>query len=141
METKLFVATKAFILHQGKVLLLQESTQYADGANAGKFDLAGGRIKPGQRFDESLKREVREETGLKIKIGRPFFVSEWRPVVRKEQWQIVGIFFICHAKTDKVVLSKDHAASIWINPGEYKKQRLIENLKPVFSTFLKNNSG
>ncbi|MBU1037368.1 hypothetical protein KKF32_05110 [Patescibacteria group bacterium] len=46
METKLFVATKAFIVHQGKVLILKESPKYQDGANIGKYDVAGGRIKP-----------------------------------------------------------------------------------------------
>lgn len=86
---KLFVATKAFILYDGKVLLLKESSKYQDGTNAERFDIVGGRVEPGQRFDESLLREIKEETGLDVEIGRPFFVNEWRPIVRGEQWQIV----------------------------------------------------
>ncbi len=76
VEIKLFVAVKGFIINNGKVLLIKESTKYADGANAGKFDVVGGRVKPGQRFDESLVREIKEETGLGVVIGRPFFVNE-----------------------------------------------------------------
>ncbi|MCF7831733.1 MAG: NUDIX domain-containing protein [Candidatus Pacebacteria bacterium] len=136
MEIKLFTAIKAFIIYDGKVLLLKESTEYTDGTNAGKFDVVGGRVNPGQRFDESLIREIQEETGLNVKIGRPFFVNEWRPVVRGEQWQIVGTFFECFAESDNVVLSKDHKEYIWIDPKEYKKYNLIDNLIPAFESYL-----
>src|SRR3989338_9321118 len=118
MEIKLFVATKAFIIHDNKVLCLKESAKYVDGANRGKFDVVGGRLKPGERFDESLLRETKEETGLDVTIGKPFCVQEWRPVVRGEQWQIVGIFFECHATSPEVILSADHDAYEWINPKE-----------------------
>ncbi len=127
---------KAFIMHKGKVLLVKESSKYADGSNAGKFDVVGGRVQLGQRFDESLLREVQEETGLDIKIGRPFFVNEWRPNVRGEQWQIVGTFFECFANADNVTLGEDHEEYVWIDPRDYKKYKLIENLMPAFESFL-----
>ena len=136
MDITLFVAPKAFIVHDGKVLLLQESSNYADGTNTGKFDVVGERMKPGQRFDESLLREIKEETGLKVKIGRPFFVNEWRPVVRGEQWQIVGTFFECFAETSEVVLSKDHDAYRWFDPKEYKNFNLVDSLIPAFESYL-----
>ena len=73
MEPKLFVATKAFIVYNNKVLILRESIKYQEGTNHGKYDVVGGRVKPGQRFDESLLREIKEETGLAVKISQPFF--------------------------------------------------------------------
>ena len=119
-KIKLFIATKAFILYKNKILLLKESSNYSDGSNTGKYDVVGGRIEPGQRFDESLLREIKEETGLDAKIGNPFFVNEWRPKVRGEQWQIIGTFFECFTITDKVVLSKDHNEYVWIDPKDYR---------------------
>jgi 8-oxo-dGTP diphosphatase len=133
---KLFVATKAFVSFNGKVLVLRESSKYQDGTNANKYDIVGGRVEPGQRFDESLLREVQEETGLTVSIGKPFFVNEWRPIVKGEQWQIVGIFFSCSAESDKVTLSADHDDFKWIEPGEYNRLNLIENLKPAFEAYL-----
>jgi 8-oxo-dGTP diphosphatase len=138
MEVKLWVATKAFINYKGKILILRESKKYDDGTNASKYDVVGGRVQPGQRFDESLLREIMEETGLKAKIGKPFHVGEWRPVVRGEQWQIVGTFFECYVDSDKVILSVDHDEFLWIDPKEYKKYNLIENLKPAFEEYLGN---
>jgi len=134
---KLFAATKAFVVNKNKVLILQESTKYTEGTNAGRFDVPGGRVKPGERFDEGLRREVEEETGLKIKIGKPFFVNEWRPVVGGEKWQIVASFFECKSATDKVKLSKDHTDFQWIKPKDYKKYNLIPNLDAAFTAYLK----
>ena len=136
MVDKLFVAMKAFIVHNGKVLLLRESSKYLDGSNSGKFDIVGGRVEPGQRFNESLLREIEEETGLNVTIGRPFFVNEWRPNVRGEQWQIVGTFFECISESANVKLSEDHSEFVWINPQDYKNYNLIENLIPAFESFL-----
>lgn len=135
-QIKMFVATKALIIYDGKVLLLRESGKYVDGSNIGKYDVVGGRVEPGQRFDDSLLREIKEETGLSAKIGRPFYVNEWRPLVRGEQWQIVGTFFECFADSDKVVLSEDHDEYVWINPEDFHKYSVIENIAPVFESYL-----
>ena len=128
---------KGLIVHQGKVLILRESGNYSDGVNRSKYGVPGGRMNPGERFDECLQREVMEEAGLKITIGRPFFVSEWRPLVRGEQWQITGIFFECFSETDNVVLSSDHDDFQWIFPQEYKKYNIVDNEHPVFEAYLK----
>jgi 8-oxo-dGTP diphosphatase len=139
MTPKLFVATKAFLLHEGKVLIVRESSNYADGSNANKYDVIGGRLEPGQRFDESLLREIKEECGLDATIGKPFFVNEWRPVVRDEPWQIVGIFFACYTDTNNITLSDDHDDYQWIDPEKYKDYPIIDNLQVVFEAYLNQN--
>lgn len=131
---KLFVATKALIVKDGKVLMLREKTS-TDGTQTGKYSTVGGRVQPGERFDEGLMREVKEECGLDIQIGQPLFVQEWRPNVRDEQWQIVAIFFICEPASDDVVLGDEHDHHKWIDPQNYKNEGLIENLFPVFEAF------
>ena len=140
MEPKLFIATKAFVSHGGKILILRESSKYDEGTNAGRYDIVGGRLKPGERFDESLLREIKEETGLEVKIGRPFFVNEWRPVVKEEPWQIVGMFFECFADSPAAILGTDHDAYEWIDPKDYKNYNLIPNLHAAFEAYLDRNS-
>ena len=136
-EPKFFFATKAFIICNGKLLILRESPAYDAGTNSGKYDVAGGRIHPGERWDECLLREIKEETGLSVKIGKPFAVNEWRPVVKGEPWQIVGVFFECFADVDKIVMDSEHDEYQWIEPKEYKKHKIIDNLLPVFEAYLK----
>ena len=137
MEPKLFIATKAFIKHQNKILIIKESNKYQDGTNAGKFDVPGGRIQPGQKFDESLIREIKEETGLEVTIGQPFFVNEWRPMVKGEQWQVVSIYFACESETDQITLIEELDEYLWIAPADFQKYNLIANLKPAFEIYLK----
>jgi len=135
-KIQLFIATKAFIRYRGKILILKESLKYNDGSNTGKFDVAGGRVELGQNFEKSLLREIKEETGLEVKIGKPFFVGEWRPKIRNKQWQIVGVFFECFAKSSKVKLSKDHESFQWIDPRQFGKFPIIPNLKEAFKNYL-----
>lgn len=114
---KLFVAVKAVIFNdKGEVLVIRESPKYLDSTQTGRFDVPGGRITPGESLDIALKREVMEETGLTVDVGSVFHVAEWRPVVKGEEWQIIGLFFKCKALSSQVVLSNDHDAYKWINP-------------------------
>jgi 8-oxo-dGTP pyrophosphatase MutT (NUDIX family) len=136
MNSKLFVATKAFVSHNGKVLVIRESGAYADGSNPGKYDIVGGRLEPGENYLESLLREIREETGLEVAVGKPFFVNEFRPTVRGEDWQIIGIFFECSSSSDVVKLSPDHDAYKWIDPADFAQNQVIENLWPAFETYV-----
>lgn len=136
MEPKLFIATKAIVTYNDKVLILRESGSYSEGTNSGRFDVPGGRLKPGEYFDQALLREVFEETGLQVTIKKPLAVGEWRPIVCDEPWQIVGIFFVCEASSNQVVLSEDHDAYEWIDPISYPAYDIIENLKPVFEEYI-----
>ncbi|PIP65624.1 hypothetical protein COU77_02380 [Candidatus Peregrinibacteria bacterium CG10_big_fil_rev_8_21_14_0_10_49_16] len=136
MNPTLFLATKAFIEHEGKVLILREAEESPNATNKGKYHMPGGRIHPGEKWQEALRREVREETALEIEICSSFFVTEWRPVVRGEKWHIIGIFFNCLPKHTDVVLGEEHDDYQWIDPKTYKDYPLIENLHPVFETYL-----
>ena len=137
MPPKFFFATKAFIVHNGKLLIVRESPTYGDGTHHGQYDVVGGRMHPGEKWDECLLREIKEETGLTVKIGKPFAINEWRPVVKGEPWQIIGVFLECFAESDKVVLDTEHDEHQWINPNEYKKYPIIDNLVPVFEAYVK----
>ena len=134
---KMFAAVKALISHNEKILLVKESSKYSEGTQEGKFDVIGGRINPGEKIEEALMREVKEETGLQVKIKEAFFVNEVFPIVKGEKWQIIRIFFKCETDQENVHLSQDHDKYIWINPKDYAQYPIIENLIPVFEEYLK----
>lgn len=136
MTPKIFVAAKAFIVYQGKVLLIRESNKYAEATQLGKYGVPGGRLEPGESWEECLRREVKEETGLEIKIGKPFYVNEWRPTVNDELWQVIGIFFECHTTTDQVELGEDHNDFQWVDPANFKDYDLIPDLYETFEHYL-----
>lgn len=129
------VAMKAFVIYNGKVLLLRESSEY-ESPNKGKYDVPGGRVKVGERFDQGLIREIKEETGLEIKLNDPFSVREWRPIIGGIEHQIIGTFIKCFVDSDEVILSKDHDRHEWINPEDYKNYDLVGVLPKVFEDYL-----
>jgi len=139
MKAILQTAVKALVFRGKKTLILRESPQYREGTNQGRYDVPGGRIKPGQRYYKSLLREINEETGLSVKIGRPFHVDEWKPTISGKKLHIFGVYFECFADSDKVRLSKDHDSFEWINPRNYKEYNLVSGLEKVFESYLRIN--
>lgn len=56
-------AAYAIIVHEGKILLMKLR-------HTGKYHPPGGGVEAGERMQEALKRELREETGLEVRIER-----------------------------------------------------------------------
>ncbi|MDQ5885471.1 MAG: ADP-ribose pyrophosphatase [Patescibacteria group bacterium] len=62
------VAVKAIIVNsKNQVLVLREAPR-ADGSQAGKYGLPGGRVNSGEYYLDALQTEVLEETNLKIQL-------------------------------------------------------------------------
>lgn len=137
----LSIAGKAVIAYQGKVLIVREATGYKTGTQHGNYDVVGGRIKPGEHLEIGLRREAREECGLDITIGEPFFVNESWPTIQGQSNQIIRVFFRCTASSDAVTLSPDHDQYLWIDPSEYKNYQVIDNLHAMFDAYLSGSTS
>jgi 8-oxo-dGTP diphosphatase len=127
MITKNFIAAKGVLVHEGRVLFLREAGSYVDGANIGKYDVAGGRLNPGEDIMDGLAREVREETGQSVAGARAFHTLEWSVVRPAEQWHIAATFFAIPAVNDKVQLSQDHDHYVWIDLAQPITIPLMKN--------------
>ncbi|KKU91188.1 MAG: ADP-ribose pyrophosphatase [Candidatus Jorgensenbacteria bacterium GW2011_GWA1_48_11] len=136
---KQFIASKAFVVRDGKILIVRESAEYKGGTNIGKYILPGGKIKPGESHIEALKREMREECGLEVKVGAPFFVTQWQPEINGEKIQIIAVFFECLTESDRVTLDSNHGDFQWINPGDYDRYDLNAGGKDAFRAYLERS--
>ena len=111
------IAAKAAIISpSGKILILREAATGNNNTKVGQWGLVGGRIELGEAFMDGLKREVIEETGLQIKVDRPLYVGEWRPIIHGVSHQIVAIFILCKSTAEDVRLSNEHDEYKWIEP-------------------------
>lgn len=135
------IAMKAVIVNNGKILLLREAATYGDGTQRGRYHMPGGRIEPGENFEDALRREVKEETGLEIVIEYPLYVGEWRPVIRGVPHQIVATFFVCTMKAGEIVLSTEHDDYQWVNPKDYRKFDVMDPEDKVLDRYVERIAG
>lgn len=63
-------AQKAFIVNEGKLLLVKKSAD--DPFHPNEWEVPGGRMEFGEKLDEHIKREVKEEGGIGYCSGRAF---------------------------------------------------------------------
>ena len=74
---------RAIAKKDDKLLLLQRPSKSSH--DNGRWELPGGKIKKGEFFDEGLRREVKEETGLDIKILG--FISQCGNALCSGRWR------------------------------------------------------
>lgn len=116
-DQEFFVAGKAFIEKDGKILILFSE----------KFgmDFPGGKLKVGEDSMSALKREVKEETGFTIKIGKPF--CTWIFEIPKNSGhpkagrKVFSIGYFCSWVSGRLKLSKEHDRFAWVTRENYKK--------------------
>jgi len=78
----------------------------------GESDLPGGRVEDGEGFEDSLYREILEETALEVEILGP--VSTWE-FVKSTGMQVKGVTYNCRYVRGNVILSHEHSDYFWTN--------------------------
>lgn len=126
---------KAVIVKDGKVLILREAATYGDGTQRGRYHMPGGRIEPGENFEQALRREVREEAGIEVEVEHPIYVGEWRPVIKGVPHQIVATFFVCTPKSTEIMLSTEHDDYQWIDPEKRSDYDVMDPEDKVIDRF------
>lgn len=127
MNEDLFnLGIKALIINkEGKILLLKANTAKFKTPQPIHWDIPGGRIHRGSNIEETLKREVAEETGIKdIKAFRSFSmaVANYRIPFNESDIGLILWTFICDVEDQiEIKISGEHLAYSWFSPQEASK--------------------
>lgn len=105
-------ATKAVIFKEDKVLLIVKSDK--EDINPNSIDIPGGRLEYGEIPEDSLKREIKEETGLDVEIIKP--TRCWSFIKDEKKFQLVGVTFYCRFIGGEESLSDEHDSFVWVEP-------------------------
>ena len=109
---KFHITVKAIVIYHQKILILKRVRPSSDGL--GYWELPGGGLEYGETPHEALIRELKEETGLDIKIIKPVYTfTAIRP-----DYQTVGIGFLTIPTNDHVQLSHEHTDYQFVSSTE-----------------------
>jgi mutator protein MutT len=89
------------------------------------WEFPGGFIKEKELVEETVLREVREETGLKGKITKSGKVFETKG--NKRRWVVFP--FLISVRSNKVKISREHSEYKWIKPKEIDKFKTVVDAK------------
>jgi len=104
--------------HDGKVLLLKVRSRSSHDAN--KWEIPGGKVKKCEYFDEALKREYLEETGLEIDIKSLHNVvrNDYTACKTSEEVKSIQLIMKVTCKSDEITISREHDDYGWFSWDE-----------------------
>ncbi len=113
-----------------KEVLVQERVKSWQG-----IAFPGGKVELGESIVPSIKREVYEETGLKLKTVRICGVKDWYDKQSKER-QLIILFTSDNYEGD-VISETSEGKVYWINEEELKNKKLADDFDKLLEVFNK----
>ena len=110
----------------------------------GHWGFSKGHIEKGESFEDTVRREVKEETGLgdiKIINGFKEWIKYFFKLKGKNIFKIVT-YLLAETKTKEVKISWEHTGYKWLAYEEALEQLTFKNTKEILkkaNEFLKNN--
>ena len=120
----------AVISHQDKILLAQRSR---DKFMGGRWEFPGGRIEENESVREGLAREILEELGVEVEVGKPLTIvaHQYKGVVNVN----LHVYF-CKPKNVDFKIS-EHEDIAWVSPSELLDYDLAPADLKIAKTLLK----
>lgn len=123
MADKFCVVVKALVLKKDKILLIKRGK--SEDFRRDEWDFPGGKIALGEKPIEGLKREVVEETGLRVDVVKP--IDVWTFFRNNEQ--VVGITFVATPISEDIHMGEEHTEYRWISPKEIDDYLVNDGIK------------
>lgn len=111
---------KAVVFHPSQpqtFLIIRRSLQ--DRSRAGEWDLPGGNVLFGENHEKSLRREIKEETGLIVGELKPIHINTF--LDKNKQIYFLFIKYVTTAESTIVSLSFEHSEYKWVTKKEFAK--------------------
>lgn len=130
---KPIVVSPRALIHdgEGRYLFVQRSAGSAYAPLT--WEPPGGKMDPGETVDQTLAREVREETGLVVRDLRLAGACEGETA----SFRVIALIFEADLAGGELRLSDEHAAFQWVTPAE----AMGLELSPAFPAFIARWAG
>ena len=109
---------------RGRVLLVKRRNEPL----AGRWSLPGGIVELGEALDAAVRREVREETGLDVRVGPLVEVVErvHRDATDRIEWHYVLLDYLCWLEAGEPAAASDAAEVAFAAPDELRAYGIVQ---------------
>lgn len=98
-----------------------------------EWDLAGGTVEFGEEPENALKREIKEETRLKVSINKPIYMCTQTQNLRHQFWLV----YECTYLSGEVKLNpEEHSDYKWVTKKELKELKKIFFVESFYKNYL-----
>lgn len=108
----------ALIVQDGKLLVTQHGMH---ARHPWKWEFPGGKVQPGETFEEALVREIREEINVEIRTD----VGLIPATHRYDDKEIRLLPFLCRHSGGTLQLN-EHYHAVWVTPEEISGYDMLE---------------
>ena len=127
--TRPFLGVGALIFEGREILLVERAKEPLKGY----WSLPGGVVEAGEKLEDAIRREVREETGLEIEPLAMFEIferimpdSEARP-----EYHYVLLDYLCRVVGGQLAAASDVSKVAWVPEQSLSEYRLTEGTQAV----------
>lgn len=130
MKRLVIIAVKCILAENGKILFIKEPA--GNSWRPGSWSLPGGKIDPDENYIDAIKREVFEETGLKVRIRGILKIVEIIRHIKKDVRLVHHYVAVVEKKSGKLK-KPDHymAEYAWLSKNEIIRMP-INNLSEFY---------
>ena len=128
--TRPIVGAGALMIENGKLLLIKRGAKPGQG----KWSIPGGLVELGERVQDTIVREVKEECGLDIEVERlmDVFDSITRDEKGRIQYQFVVVNFLAKIKGGILKNADDVLEARWVPLNEVEEYNLTNSFRAFF---------
>lgn len=123
------VGVGGVVLREGAVLLVQRAAEPLRG----QWSLPGGVVELGETLEEAVVRELREETGLQVRVLE--LVEAFDRIIRDDagrlRYHYVLLDYLCEALSGSPQAGSDVTAVAWARAEEFDAYKLGAHARRV----------
>ena len=140
MEKKIVYVFKGIVFDKENNILIDNRKEEKLKEVDGKWELPGGKMEFGETPEETVKREVMEETGYKVKIEKMLTYTKTEIIEYKEKLQHTVIFYYICKVIEKQEGSNDRKINKikWIAKDEIDNFNFLSGNVEAIREALKN---
>ena len=122
---KTYFVVTGIVKNKGKVLILKKSPK--DWSYPSKWSFCSGYVKEFESAEDTVLREIKEETDLEAKIVKNGKLFQKDDKIKRKRWVIMP--FLCKVNTRNVKLDHENVDYRWINYKDIKKYPTVPGLE------------